>query len=266
MKDFTKVVYDMANTNGVGRLIVGPNVIPVKITNIKHENMIGSSNTEFECLVVDPSASYVDTDKVAVNPWADAPNSIYGMMGGRSNGKSMEEYETMKEYLKKGYHLMPIRTGKGSWIAQAPHDVGKRILDIDKVIFSNPATIVFWTDGEKTVVKAQNGEPYDPEKGLAMAISKRALGNKGNYCNVLNKHLTEGMTHSTPEQFNSEVGHIKDYEELWAKFRDEVGHSNNALAILNSVVYFKGATKAQILNAVNDAIEHLDRLKRVVEN
>ena len=61
------------------------------------------------------------------------------------------------------------------------------IPDIKKVIFNDPATIVIWADGEKTVVKCQNGEPYDPEKGLAMAISKRALGNKHEYYNTF-KH------------------------------------------------------------------------------
>lgn len=64
-------------------------------------------------------------------------------------------------------------------------------INIKNVIFNDPATIVFWSDGSKTVVKAQDGEPYDAEKGLAMAISKKALGNKGNYCNVFKKWLPE---------------------------------------------------------------------------
>lgn len=55
---------------------------------------------------------------------------------------------------------------------------------IKKVIFNNPATIVYWKDGSKTVVKCQDGDVFDKEKGLAMAISKRALGDKGNYCNI----------------------------------------------------------------------------------
>lgn len=46
---------------------------------------------------------------------------------------------------------------------------------IDKVIFNPPATIVFWADGTKTVVKA-HGEEFDREKGLAMAIAKKVLG------------------------------------------------------------------------------------------
>lgn len=78
---------------------------------------------------------------------------------------------------------------------------------IKKVIFNNPATIVFWADGTKTVVKCQetacdnfyaDGEKiatgkdvdrFDPEKGLAMAIAKKALGNKHDYYNVFKKHL-----------------------------------------------------------------------------
>ena len=47
---------------------------------------------------------------------------------------------------------------------------------VKKVIFNDPATIVYWFDGTKTVVKTNN-EEFDPEKGLAMAISKKVLGN-----------------------------------------------------------------------------------------
>lgn len=64
---------------------------------------------------------------------------------------------------------------------------------IKKVIFHDPATIVFWMDGSKTVVKCGEGDAYDPEKGLAMAIAKRALGNEGNYYNEIRKR-TEGYS------------------------------------------------------------------------
>ena len=62
---------------------------------------------------------------------------------------------------------------------------------IKKVIFNNPATIVFWEDGTKTVVKATNDDLYDPEKGLAMAFAKKFLGNKGNFNEVFKKYLKE---------------------------------------------------------------------------
>lgn len=66
-----------------------------------------------------------------------------------------------------------------------------RIPDIKKVIFNNPATIVFWADGSKTVVKCQEGDYYDEEMGLAMAIAKKALGNNGSYYKVFDKWLPE---------------------------------------------------------------------------
>ena len=64
-------------------------------------------------------------------------------------------------------------------------------LQIKDVIFNDPATIVFWSDGTKTVVKAQDDEMFDPEKGLSMAISKKTLGNKGSYYKEFDKWLPE---------------------------------------------------------------------------
>lgn len=52
---------------------------------------------------------------------------------------------------------------------------------IKDVIFAPPATIVYWSDGSKTVVKCSEKDVFDPEKGLAMAIAKRCGGNRGIY-------------------------------------------------------------------------------------
>lgn len=63
-------------------------------------------------------------------------------------------------------------------------------LTIKNVIFNDPATIVFWNDSSKTVVKTQNGEDFDPEKGLAMAICKKMIGdNKRGYYKTFKKWL-----------------------------------------------------------------------------
>ncbi len=63
---------------------------------------------------------------------------------------------------------------------------------IKDVKFEDPATIVFWADGTKTVVRAQD-EAYDPEKGLAMAISRKAMGNKRDYYHVFLKWLKKAI-------------------------------------------------------------------------
>lgn len=58
---------------------------------------------------------------------------------------------------------------------------------IKEVIFHDPATIVYWEDGTKTVVKCQD-EQFDKEKGLLAAIAKKVYGNKGNFNNIIKKH------------------------------------------------------------------------------
>lgn len=59
---------------------------------------------------------------------------------------------------------------------------------VKNIIFNGPATIVMWTDGTKTVVKCHD-EDFDKEKGLAMAICKKVMGNKGNYYKIFRKLL-----------------------------------------------------------------------------
>ena len=62
---------------------------------------------------------------------------------------------------------------------------------IKNVYFNEPVTVVIWEDGTKTVVRCNNDQ-YDPEKGLAMAIAKKALGtNKSgsNYYDIFKKWL-----------------------------------------------------------------------------
>lgn len=75
----------------------------------------------------------------------------------------------------------------------ALYDASKKKPSIKKVIFNAPATIVMWSDGSKTVVKCSEGEVYDPEKGLAMAMAKKMLGNEGNYYNEFKKWLPEDI-------------------------------------------------------------------------
>ena len=48
-------------------------------------------------------------------------------------------------------------------------------LEIKKIIFNGPATIILWTDNTKTVVKCDENEEFDPEKGVAMCIWKKFL-------------------------------------------------------------------------------------------
>lgn len=66
--------------------------------------------------------------------------------------------------------------------------------EIKKVIFSGPCTIVMWSDGDKTIVRCREDDTFDKEKGLAMAISKKMLGNnksKSNYYDIFKEYIQE---------------------------------------------------------------------------
>ena len=61
-------------------------------------------------------------------------------------------------------------------------------VSIRKVIFNDPATIVLWSDGTKTVVKCGPEDAYDMEKGLAMAIVKKMAGNDNRFHKVFKQY------------------------------------------------------------------------------
>ena len=60
---------------------------------------------------------------------------------------------------------------------------------IRKVIFNDPATVVLWSDGTKTVVKCGPEDTFDMEKGLAMAIVNKMAGNDNRFHKVFKQYL-----------------------------------------------------------------------------
>lgn len=61
--------------------------------------------------------------------------------------------------------------------------------EITNAYFNNPVTVVMWDDGTKTIVKCQDGDVYSEETGLSLCITKKALGNMGNFNNVFRKWI-----------------------------------------------------------------------------
>lgn len=124
---------------------------------------------------------------------------------------------------------------------------------IEKVIFHDPATIVFWSDNTKTVVKCQDGDRFDPEKGLAIAITKKAFGNQGNYCNEFKKHI--------PDAFITTVT-AKDVLKggIYAAALAEAKRENRQLAYnrLLKILSNSKATKLDLLEAIKDATNYLE--------
>ena len=59
--------------------------------------------------------------------------------------------------------------------------------EIDHVVFNDPATIVFWKDGTKTVTKCHAGDTFNKEKGIEKCIISKLTKNK-HYNNVFEKY------------------------------------------------------------------------------
>lgn len=104
---------------------------------------------------------------------------------------------------------------------------------IKKVIFNNPATIVFWTDGTKTVVTCGKEDTFDPEKGLAMAITKYFFGNAGWFNDVFKKYLPEKTEIMVPTDLKKNMKKLDDKTttRLYSvkEFSEEFGMSEDTV-------------------------------------
>ena len=47
---------------------------------------------------------------------------------------------------------------------------------IKEVIYNNPATIILWSDGTKTVSKCHSSDTYSKETGLMLCVIKKLIG------------------------------------------------------------------------------------------
>ena len=106
-------------------------------------------------------------------------NSIYG----RKNAMAMRQgyiYKSPKEKYVKCTDNKPEIHGNLMHSRICPWDSVKNqsvcLSDPDRIIFNPPATIVFWKDGTKTVVKCAEGEKFDPYTGFCYAFTEHFLG------------------------------------------------------------------------------------------
>lgn len=112
---------------------------------------------------------------------------------------------------------------------------------IDDVIFNDPATIVKWKDGTKTVVKVQDGETFDPMVGLAMCIAKKAMGNQGNYFEVFKKWCEPWYEEQRIQEFNEDLinANIKEILEKMSSSLDTLKINAQKSPVLGKVINCK---------------------------
>jgi len=137
-----------------------------------------------------------------VNIAGSYPKRVY-ISTSRGCGKSELMRQMFEEHLKKGDTVFAPWSFKLSEDIALPEETLKSYCKADiettmevfntmngiepkirvkKLIFDYPATIVYWYDGTKTVVKCREGETFDKETGLAMAICKKLIGDHYKSC------------------------------------------------------------------------------------
>ena len=99
-------------------------------------------------------------------------NSVYGECDEEETDMSKKEINE-ESYAREA--AAAIRKGMQEWKQHRDQMKAPVVPAIMDIKFNGPATIIFWSDGTKTVVKQNENEPYfDKEKAIAMAVLKKS--------------------------------------------------------------------------------------------
>lgn len=104
----------------------------------------------------------IEAEERGRNKAKDIINSYYGLTG----SFNIDEFSLGPHY--QTYKIIPLS------------------MQIEKVIYSSPATIVIWKDGSKTVVKCQEDDEYSYAAGVMHAIIRKIYGDSNKkYSDIL---------------------------------------------------------------------------------
>lgn len=93
---------------------------------------------------------------------------VYDVVNGKitnDNGYTYSDSDDVIKFLSKWYNFEKVTDDS----------------IISCVIFNDPATIILWSDGTKTIAKTHGDDAFDPEKGFAVACAKKLLGNGASF-------------------------------------------------------------------------------------
>lgn len=125
-----------------------------------------------------------------------------------------------------------------------------------KVIFNDPATIVYWPDGSKTVVKCGNGDIYDREKGFAMCVLKRLYGDK--FHAMLKKYVPQEENDSTTiadEPSNAQKIKQIDFKFIFDNYEDA---KNVLFALFDLIKTYGFAYVSDLYDLINISYAYKD--------
>lgn len=175
--------------------------------------------------------------------------NINGVIFGRGATTEEDFFKALNQMLKEVEEIEdvvdgfeePCSCGDVCWdemvrklMADDEDEIEPICLEPTDVIYSGPATIIQWNDGTKTVVKCEDGEEYNKEKGFVMAYLKKLLGNR-DFFKMLEKWVWKNTTpnfQKKNEKRKIAQGKVKDIpeENVIEKIAQEIGVEINYCA------------------------------------
>lgn len=152
-------------------------------------------------------------------------DSTYGMTS-RSFDECVEEIKTLQgisfgseaaKKLEESINAISANPGETIWIdslgcnnkTKTHQEVGTmKNTTIDKLFFSGDTTIIMWTDGTKTVVQPMEGEPFDPEVGIAMGIVRKLFGSRHQLTKFVDSKVREKCERESKKLIEKELASL----------------------------------------------------------
>lgn len=103
---------------------------------------------------------------------------------------------------------------------------------IEKIIFNDPVTVVFWSDGDKTLVRCNENDKFSEYYGVVAAITKKFVGNAKKIRKIIDEKSKR--THKCAMQMEFEYASDRIEKQLETKYDPQIAAEND-LGVIESI-------------------------------
>ena len=199
----------------------------VKINNVRHIHdgrtgtIIGIQHTGPDTIPsynvrLDPTAFDVGRDVKGFDLWVDARSLTHRFPEKTEIAMGLRSCKTLYQGLKK------LQDGQSEYTKELLNKLiggtdEMKNVDVKKIIFSGPKTIVLWSDGTKTIVSMSKDETnFDPEAAFCAAYAKKMFGTNSKIKRIIKeKSNIEQHQRIVEEKLKEELAKIsQDYDKF----------------------------------------------------
>ena len=125
-------------------------------------------------------------DRVELSPCIVNTNSCYPRVDYSEYLKYSETYKSAPCCLEEKEDIKEMKEAIKAKLTEYAHENC-----VKKIIRNGPATIVFWDDGTKTIVKRAKGTKDDIYMAFCSAFAKKMLGSNSRIQRIIKKNLVD---------------------------------------------------------------------------